>query len=1113
MHNLLKKEKWVLMLMLLCFGLTLNAQKKQIVGTVTDKTNEPLAGVTVKVKGTKDGTITDFNGKYSVKASSNATLIFSFLGMETLEVPIENRIVVNASLEDKALQLNEAVAIGYGSVRRKDLTGSVAKVNMDEINAAPVATIDQALAGRVAGVNIIAADAAPGAQAQVTIRGGSLSQDASPLFVIDGFPMENFDMATLDPKNIENIDILKDASSIAIYGSRGANGVIIINTKQGTVGKPKVDYSFNYAMTMKPLMPQMMGPYEYVKMQQEIALKEGVTTPLNYSTFYSMYLEKGTTKRTLDSYKDEAGYDWPNTLMSNAPMQTHSLSVNGGTAETKYNLNFGYVNQKGTILNTGMSRYNAQASLEQRFNKAIKLQLKASHSNITTKTNSVMRNLRQYRPTSGIGGMDMLAAELDNDMMTGGDLQYGIDPSMLVNPLQQAENEQDVKKQAITQVNAKLECRFLKDFVFTSSVGATFTNTNREQFYNSKTTQGLLQEIRTSTDTTNTTTKILNVNGVNGLIDNQDVTNLLNENLLSYRKKFNNNHSLDVLIGLTYQYSSFKTQTLRAINMTPELEYLGLYNLSSAQAFYSSSGTQTGYNGSANQLLSYLGRVNYTLMDRYLFTVNFRADGSSKFIKAHQWGFFPSGAFAWRLIQEPFMADLKSVVSDAKVRLSTGSVGNNRGVNDFSYLLELGQVEKKRVYTFDGSTLNNGLTQYFYINTDLTWEKTTEYNIGTDWSLFDNRFTITADYYHRITSDFLMAKNLPYYAGYFNGSNTRYENVGNVLNQGFELTLGATLVKNKDFVWSININSSYNTNKILEIAQGNDVLVQNGPENSGVDNITPLWIAKKGSSISQFYGFMSDGLYQYSDFYANPNGTYTLKPEVVNFKTLKIPNYPVQPGDRKYKDLNGDGVIDDNDRTTLGSPIPFLTGGISTTLSWNGFNVQAFFQYSYGNKVLNYNALKFGESGKYWNRGNMYASFANRWTPENTNTDIPRILETTGGGDVSVANPRITDKFVEDGSFVRFKTLSISYTVPKKLVSKIKLTNITFTFSAQNIALWTKYTGQDPEVSNYGGVNTKRGTGYTELTNTTSYSSMTGGVDNAAYPRSLMLNGGVNITF
>ena len=495
-------------------------------------------------------------------------------------------------------------------------------------------------------------------------------------------------------------------------------------------------------------------------------------------------------------------------------------------------------------------------------------------------------------------------------------------------------------------------------------------------------------------------------------------------------------------------------------------------------------------------------------MDRYLFTVNFRADGSSKFIKSNQWGYFPSGAFAWRLIQEPFMKGLKGVVNDAKIRISTGTVGNNRGVNDFSYLLELGQIEKKRAYTFDGNTLTNGLTQYFYSNPNLTWEKTTEYNIGTDWSLFDDRFTLTADYYRRITSDFLMAKNIPYYAGYFNGSNTRYENVGNVLNQGIELTLGATLVKSKNLTWSVNINSSYNTNKILEIAQGNDVLVQGGP-----DNIIPLWVAKKGSSISQFYGFMSDGLYQYDDFYSNPNGTYTLKPEVVNFKTLKNANFPVQPGDRKYKDFNGDNVIDDNDRTTLGSPIPFLTGGVTTNVTWKGFSVQAFFQYSYGNKVLNYNALKFGESGKFWNRGNMYASFANRWTPENTNTDIPRILESTGGGDVSVATPRITDKFVEDGSFIRFKTLSVSYTVSKKVLQKIKLSNLMFVFSAQNIALWSKYSGQDPEVSNYGGVNQKRGTGYTELTNTTSYSSMTGGMDNAAYPRSLTLNGGINITF
>ena len=1104
MYNLFQRQKWITLLTLLCFGLVLNAQKKQIVGTVTDKTNEPLAGVTVKVKGTKDATITDFKGTYSIKANANATLVFSFLGMETLETPIGNRIVVNASLEDKALQLNEAVAIGYGSVRRKDLTGSVSKVNMAEINTAPVTTIDQALAGRIAGVNIVAADAAPGAQAQVTIRGGSLSQDASPLYVIDGFPMENFDLATLDSRNIESIDVLKDASSIAIYGSRGANGVIIINTKQGTVGKPRVEYKFDFSMTMKPSMPKMMGPYEYVKMQQELASKEGLN---QYSTFYKMYLNNGKDSSTLDNYKNEAGYNWPDLLMANSPTQTHSLSVNGGTAETKYNFNLGYVNQQGVILNTGMNRYNAQLSLEQRFNKSVKLQLKATHNTIVTKANTVLNNMRQYRPTKGLGGQDLLLAEVDSSMLAGGNLDYGIDPSVLVNPLQQAENESDVRTQGTTTLNGKLELRFLKDFVFTTSVGGTFINTNREQFYNSKTVQGILYQKKTSNDPNSTSTTVINANGVNGTVDNQNVTNFLNENLLSYRKKFNKDHSLDVMLGLTYQYSEFKTQTMRVINMTPEFEYLGLYNLSSGNITTAGSGTQTGYNGSANQLLSYLGRINYTLLDRYLFTVNFRVDGSSKLFTTNEWGSFPSCAFAWRLINEPFMNSLKDVVSDAKVRLSTGSVGNNRGVSDFSYLLELGQLQKFRAYTYDGTSLTYGLTQYFYPSM-VTWEKTTEYNIGTDWSLFNDKLTLTADYYRRVTSDFLMAKNIPYYAGYFNGSNTRYENVGSVLNQGLELTIGATLVQTKDVNWTVNLNGSYNTNKVLEIAQGNDVLVQGGP-----DNITALWIAKKGGNISQFYGFMTDGLYQYNDFTKNPNGTYTLNPGVVRFNTLKNANYGPQPGDRKYKDLNGDGIIDDNDRTTLGSPLPFLTGGISSTVSWKGFSLSAFFQYSYGSKVLNYNALKFGESGRYWVRGNMYESFANRWTPDNTNTDIPRILESTGGGDVSVSTPRVTDKFIEDGSFIRFKTLSLSYIIPAKVVSKLKLSNISVNVSAQNLALWTKYSGQDPEVSNYSGVNQKRGTGYTEITNTTSYSSMTGGMDNAAYPRSLIVSGGINITF
>lgn len=1104
MHLFRRNVKWGMLLMVFSISVSIFAQKKAVYGVVTDPQKDPIIGATVLIKGAKEGTVTDINGRFTIQAASNATLVISFIGYQSQEVKVTNQPVLNVTLEDKSIQLNEAVVIGYGSVKRKDLTGSVAKVNMEQMNSAPVATIDQALAGRIAGVSIVAADAAPGAQAQVTIRGGSLSQDASPLYVIDGFPMENFDMGSLDPKNIESIDILKDASSIAIYGSRGANGVIIINTKQGVVGKPKVNYSYNFSLQMEPNMPKMMNAYDYVKLQQEIASKEGVS---QNTTFTKMYLDNGVEQRTLESYRNDKSYNWPDLLMSDAPMHNHSLSINGGTQETKYNLNFGYVDQKGILMNTGMKRYNAQASLDQQISKTLRAQFRATHSTMSTKSNTVINNMRQYRPTSGLGGQDLLISELDSAMLAGGDLEYGIDPSILINPIQQAKNEHDVRKQANTQVNGKIIWRFLKDFQFTTSIGGTFINNNREQFYNSKTVQGNLFKRKANADPTSTSTP-LNPNGVNGLIDNQDVTNILNENLLNYRKKFNKNNQLDVLMGFTYQYSEFQTETMRAINITPEFEYLGLYNLSSGTITTSGSGTQSGYNGSSNQLFSYLGRVNYTLKDRYLFTVNFRTDGSSKFYKTNQWGFFPSGAFAWRLIQEPFMNALTDVVSDAKIRLSAGSVGNNRGVSDFSYLLELGQLQKFRAYAFDGSTLVNGLAQYFYSNPTLTWEQTNEFNIGTDWTFLEDRFSLTADYYRRITSGFLMAKNIPFYAGYFNGSNTRYENVGSVLNEGVELTLGATLLKTKRVSWNANFNMSFNTNKVLEIADGNDVLTQNGP-----DNINAVWVAKKGSSISQFYGFLSDGLYQTDDFYTNPNGSYTLKPDVVRFSTLKNANYPPQPGDRKYKDLNGDNLIDDNDRTTLGSPHPFLTGGFSTDVSWNGFTLQAFFQYNFGNKVLNYNALKFGESGKYWNRGNMYEGFANRWTPENTNTDIPRVLESTGGGDVSVGIPRVTDKFIEDGSFVRFKTLSLSYNLPKKVVSKLKLSNVSVVASAQNIALWTKYSGQDPEVSNYAGVNTKKGTGYTEITNTTSYSSMTGGLDNAAYPRSLILNGGINITF
>ena len=552
MHNLLSKPKWVIMLLLLCFGFTLNAQKKLIFGTVTDKTNEPLAGVTVKVKGTKDGTITDFNGKYSIKAAPNSTLIFSFLGMEAVEIKVNNQEVVNATLEDKSVQLNEAVAIGYGTARKRDLTGSVGKADIESMTKAPVASFDQALAGRVAGVVVTQSDGQPGSTSQITIRGGSVSQDTSPLYIIDGFPVENMDINSINPNDIESLEVLKDASSIAIYGARGANGVIIITTKRGTVSAPKVTYSFNMSVQHDIKRIKLMDPYNFVKMQ--IELDSVQSTPANLvHRFSDVYLDPANGI-TLDYYKTAKGYDWMNLLLRNGTVMSHSVNVTGGNNDTKYSVSASAFNQQGIIINTGMDKYDGKISLDQNMSKNAKFGLTANFSNTVTygtipsagNGGGVIEGAWKYRPTSGAKGTDLLNFFYDpaaNDDNT-------LSPSDFVNPVIQAQNELRKNTNTTGYVNTFLEYTFLKDFKLKISGGYNVTEAQREQFYNSSTAQGLILK--------NSLGNVVNTNGINGSYGNVINQGFLNENILNYKKKFNNNSVLDALVGFTYQYANTK---------------------------------------------------------------------------------------------------------------------------------------------------------------------------------------------------------------------------------------------------------------------------------------------------------------------------------------------------------------------------------------------------------------------------------------------------------------------------------------------------------------------------------------------------------------------------
>ncbi|MCD8167637.1 MAG: SusC/RagA family TonB-linked outer membrane protein [Bacteroides sp.] len=603
---------------------------------MTDEEKEPVVGATVRVEGSDRGTITDHTGKYNITVPSDGTLVFSFIGLETVKEKVKDRGVVNIVMKDNATLLSETVIIGYGSVARKDLTGAVGKANIAELEQSPAASLDQALAGRIAGLMIVSADGSPGSESSITLRGGGLSQDASPLFIIDGFPIENFNMNTLDVSTIETLEVLKDASSIAIYGSRAANGVIVINTKQGTTGKPKVDYNYNFSLNVKPKFIKMMGPYEYVKLllDSEALEERGVMR----DRYLGKLDDNGNRERTLDWYKTDPGYDWQDLVTHNSATHKHTLRLNGGTRETRYNVQFAYTNQDGIVKNTGMTRYNAKGDLRQKINKNIDVSFSIDHSTTIVNSNSAFDQARRYMPTTGLFDLEDFQRDIEEMIADGTISDSGVDYGSLVTPLQQMENEYDRRKTSDTRFSAKLDIKFLKYFTYTPQASGKFTNVYRDRYYNSQTRQGHLYKKPNGT--------FANANGINASMEKNFTENYVTEHTVNYNRKFNQNHKLDLLYGFSYQYQQYEQDKYSVLNISPEFEYLKFYALNAGQV----KNGQAEHNGQKNQLVSSYGRANYNLMDRYLFTFTARYDGSSKFAKGNQWGAFPLGSFCLAIV-------------------------------------------------------------------------------------------------------------------------------------------------------------------------------------------------------------------------------------------------------------------------------------------------------------------------------------------------------------------------------------------------------------------------------------------------------------------------------
>lgn len=1036
-------------ILMVVFAADANAfQPRTVEGLVTAVDGSPLEAVSVKVKGTEGGVSTDQDGRFRIRVpDGRAVLLFSRLGYDELEFMLADQAKITVALTASIDVLDEVMVIGYGEVSRRDLTGSVGSVNMDDLQKAPVRSFEEALAGRVAGVQVVSNDGQPGAASTITIRGNSsISQDNSPLYVIDGFPMENPDNNALNPSEIESIEVLKDASSTAIYGSRGTNGVIIITTKKGKSQSPKLNYEAFAGTQQNIKLAELLSPYEFVKYQLE----------LSPDLMGERYIDDASGI-DLDYYRDVEGIDWQKQTYQTAPMHSHHLNLMGGNQNTQYTASMSYFGQEGLIKYSGFNRYQGRMSLEQQVHKKLKIGGNVNYAHtksygsapanpdVPSSTASVLFSVWGYRPLGGLRTSidDLIEMPIDPEVDNSADFRY--------NPILSIENELDETFGKRFYVNVYGLYKFNNYLSLKISGGYTDRSDRRNRFYNSRTKYGDINNVQGR-----------NRNGPNGAIDNVERMSLLNENVLSYNRRFNKLHQLNALVGFTVQHNSVSSYGYDSRNLPNES--LGIDGLDQGTAYAMRS------SNTVNNMLSYLARINYSLSTKYLFTFSIRADGSSKFATGNKWGYFPSGAFAWKLDEERFLKDVQSI-SQAKLRLSYGETGNNR-VGDFAYQSTL-SFPLINNYPFN-NVYYVGAIPTALGNNQLTWETTKMFDTGLDFSMFDNRLGVVVDYYDKETRDLLLNADLPPSSGFERG----FKNIGSVRNYGWEFAVNTGNVVREDFDWTTSFNISFNRNRVLSLTENQTNLMTNMTWEYNYNNI-PLYSTQLNQPIGMFYGYRWLGNYQYEDFDEQPDGSYVLKAGIADNGSGRS-----QPGDIKYLDVNGDGTVNAEDRVIIGNPHPNFIAGLSNNFRYRAFDLHVFIQGSYGNDVVNANRLIF--EGSLNMDQNQFASWVNRWTPDNPTNELFR---TKGNGPNAYSS-----RIVEDASYLRLKTVSLGYTLISPRLRSLGLEQVRLYLSAQNLLTITNYSGFDPEVA-------------------VRYSTLTPGFDYTAYPRSRTVVFGLNASF
>lgn len=1016
-------------------------------GKVVDELNEPIIGANITLKGEKKGTITDVNGQFSISVpKQSSVLVISFIGYATKEVTVGNKKTLLVELKEDGVTLDEVVAVGYATVKKSDLTGSVAKVDMTDLTKSQVLSFDQALGGRVAGVQVVSSDGQPGAETNIVIRGSNTISDASdgtPLYVIDGFATEDANPASLNPNDIESIDVLKDASATAIYGARGANGVIIITTKRGTESAPRVTYDGYVTYQASPKNLKLLQGQDYVAWQNEILSASDMA-----DTYYR-YDEALGRNRVLEDYANLPSTDWQNEVFRAAPMTSHHLSLTGGTKTTKYSSSISYYNQQGVIINSSYESLKARVTLDQQISKSVKAGVTVNFSNNISKgsapsqggggdTQYFLYQVLAYRP--------LFYSDDDEDE----DALLQKHPNYPYNPLKTIQNTYDKTRSRQLSMNAYLNWMLTKDLTFRATFAYNWRMDRRETYDSAETYWG---DPRYSSRHSN------------GKFNFREWDGWSNEYTLTYKKRFGA-HNLTAMLGGSL--NSRTSSNLGANSVMVPWDALGFWGLSSGTP------EQVTTNNFVHNMASYFGRVNYDWRSRYLLTATVRADGTSRF-PYHKWGYFPSGSFGWRVSEEAFMAPTKEWMSNLKLRVGWGATGNCNTYKDYpSQLLYLGDQS----YAFNNSIDHPAIYISQMPNKDMKWETTYQTNIGLDFGFFQNRITGEIDFYNKETKDLLLNAEVPLSIGF----DKIQQNIGSIRNRGLEFSINTVNFaggKKGEFKWTTNFNISFNKSKITGLSGDQDFLV------TGIQypTIKNLYIARIGQPLSQMYGYVYDGVYQYEDFNEVSPGVFVLKDGIPNNTEERN---SIKPGDMKLRDINGDGKVSPEDQTVIGNGLPIHTGGFTNNFEYKGFDLNVFFQWSYGNDVVNYNRHRLEDlRGRHLNQ---LASAMNHWTPRVYNSDgsytdgnytnylcaVERSLDIN------------TSRVVEDASFLRLKNVQLGYNFPVKLIKRLGISSLRVYVSGQNLWTWTKYTGYDPEVSTRNSALT-RGFDYSSYPKTTSY--------------------------